>query len=166
MGAFLLFYFVPYLITILLPAIFIPKIISKRLKLKEINYSHLLPFILPLTILPILANLVWEITLYNHVYYEWDRIFLPYDFFFYERPLIDGSGSWIAKGWTQWHLFLIWLAITCFIYFIAFAIPQLVTKKTGKQNYLKVIRPSLLPFMVITCISLIIRAVKMVVLGY
>ncbi|HSW96648.1 MAG TPA: hypothetical protein VLF89_02365 [Candidatus Saccharimonadales bacterium] len=164
---FLLFYALPYIVTIALPGISIPWIVKKKfLKTKQVTGTSLLPYILPLILLPIISNLLWEQLLFNKVYYEWDRLFIPYDFFFYESPLVDGSSSWLARGWSQWHLFLIWVAITIGIYGITLVISLWYAKgKLIEKQYRKIIFLSITPFIILSLISIIYHAIKLLVTG-
>lgn len=111
-----LFYVLPFLLAIVLPSCVIPFLVKRILNKKKVKLPSLKPFIISLIFLASTANLFWERDLFNKVYYEWDRIFLPYTFFSHEAPLLDGNASWIAQGWKNWHLDIIWLFLTVIIY--------------------------------------------------
>lgn len=118
---FIVFYFLPFLIGVILPTLIIPFLILLRKENDNANlfFTYSILFVPSLIILAILTNLFWNSVLYNKVYYEWDRIFLPYTFFSHEAPLLDGMGTWIAPGWTLNHLYLVWFLLTLGIYILS-----------------------------------------------
>jgi hypothetical protein len=146
---FVLFYFLPFLITIVLPAFVIPLVAMR------INKSYddkilpsLLPFSISLILLAILGNLFWEFFLYNKIYYEWDRLFLPYTFISYESPILDSSASWIASGWNLLYLYILWLGVTSCIYVLSALISLFLIR--NNQNFkpnLKIILYSIILLM-------------------
>ena len=55
---------------------------------------------------------------------------MPYTLFSYEVPVLrNDSGTWIAPGWQLWHLYLIWLVITVFIYTVSAVVAIYLSKK-------------------------------------
>ncbi len=144
---FVLFYLIPFLLTVVLPAFAVPLFAMKITKSYDDKLlPSLFPFSISLIILAILGNLFWEFLLYNKIYYEWDRLFLPYTFISYESPILDGSASWIAPGWSLWHLHFLWLGITFFIYILS-AIIALFFARGNKEfelNYKVIVYASII----------------------
>lgn len=126
---------IPFLAAILLPAVSIPFLISLTKDYDDTNLTGVgIIFTTTTVILAILANLFWNLVLYNHIYFEWDRLGLPYTFFSHEGPLLDGKGTWIAPGWTLTDLYLVWLGITLFIFILSGLIALSFHKKISKKQ--------------------------------
>lgn len=146
---------IPFLVTTVVPGLFIPTIVSKLfLRNRKDEHFNFLPFAISLSVLSIVAILFWEFGLFNHVYYEWDRFFYPYNFFFFEFPILNSLINWLASGWTLWHLYLIWLATTFGIYIVTFFVCFSFSRKY-KNSYLyrKVILISISPFILLTLVA-------------
>lgn len=149
-----LFYVFPFLLAVVLPAWAIPSIIKRILNRKKEKVPSLLPFILSLIFLAFLAILFWEFVMFNRIYYEWDHFSLSYTFFSHESPVLDGSPSWIARGWKLWHIYIVWLILTIAIY-VTSAIFAYWRNRAG--NNLKLYRKILLSSVItLTIISLIL----------
>lgn len=151
----IILYLIPFLVTTAIPALFLPKIVSmffsKNLKSENFNF---LPFTLSLIILSIGGILFWEFGLFNRVYYEWDRFYFAYNFFFYNRPILDSLINWLAPGWTFWYLYLIWLVTTFGIYLVTLLVCFRFSQKY-KDSYLyrKIVLISISPFILLTLIA-------------
>lgn len=132
------FYLLP-LVSFLIPFIvsyFVLKLSSNR----KIPFSSLVPYGLTVSVLVIAANIFWQMFLVNKVYYEWDTLPIKYSLFTFEYPILDQGPSWIAPGWSQWHIFAIWLGITMFIYTSASFVVLLLNRKAKNiDDYKKAI---------------------------
>jgi hypothetical protein len=148
------FYSLPFLLAVVLPAWGIPSIIKRILNRKSEKLPSLLPFTLSLVFLAFLAILLWEFVMFNRVYYEWDHFGLPYTFFWHASPVSDGSPNWIARGWKTWYLYVIWLMLTIAIYVISAIFAYW---KNRASKHLKLYRNILLGSVIsLTIISLIL----------
>ncbi len=108
-----------------LPA-FITSLIALRLTKKSTTDSAVL-LVFPLAVigLVILVNILWHTLIYNKLYYEWDGLTFPFSLIHHEAPFLDGTGTWLAKGWTLQTLDLIWFGMVLGIYIIAAYISML-----------------------------------------
>jgi len=148
-----LFYILPFLLAVVLPAWGIPTLIQRILNKKREKLPSLFPFIFSLVVLAFFTNLFWEFALFNKVYYEWDRVFLPYTFFWHESPALDGSSNWIATGWKLWHLHAIWLSLTVLIYLISATLSYWKNRTSpGIKSHRNVLLVSLASLLLITLI--------------
>lgn len=142
---FFFFLGLPFIFGIGLPALVIPPLIAK-IFFRQSKLPSLRPVVLSLIILGFFANILWDLTLYNHVYYEWDRLFLPYTFFSHESPHISPHLNWYASGWNSNILDIAWASITIGIYSLSAAFWLILNrKKEGKK----------LKF-IFTCLSILI----------
>ncbi len=157
LAAVSIFFIIPFVLAVILPALIVPFIVVFETVKDSVSFFliHML-FAFALTVLALLGNLFWNTLLFNRVYYEWDRIFLPYTFFSHEAPLLDGSGTWIAPGWTLVHLYLLWFFLTLGIYFLSGIISLILTKKLHNQVYQKFILQSIIA---LTIVSLVMSLV-------
>lgn len=156
------FFIIPFIFTTALPAFILPIFFLKRSKAKIKNKEFIYIFAGILVTLSILINILWEIFLYGKAYYEWDRIFMPYNLFFYESPLLDGTGSWLAKDWSQWDLYAIWVTFTTSIYIITYFSSLTVVRVTKEYTiYKAILVKSILPFIIISLIAAIIKAITL-----
>lgn len=147
------FYVLPFLLAVVLPAWGIPSLVRCILNRKREKLPSLLPFAVNMIFLAFLVNLCWEFLLFNKVYYEWDRTFLPYTFFSYESPILDGSVSWIAPGWKQWNLYVIWLTSTVFISVVSASLAYFLHRSSEhKKEYRKILAVSVVSLIVATLI--------------
>lgn len=103
--------------TILLP--FTPYFVKKIIYKLNKPLPSFIPFSIIILTLTLLMNWIWGSLFQGHLYHEWDHMFNYYSLINYESPILDGSSSWIAKGWQLWHLYSLWLGITLTIYTIA-----------------------------------------------
>ncbi|MEX0896042.1 MAG: hypothetical protein WDZ94_03825 [Patescibacteria group bacterium] len=126
-----IFYILPFILAVLLPAWLLPQLVARFINRQKLPIPSLLLFTVSLVVLAIFANLFWEFALFNRIYHEWDRTFLPYTFFWHESPSLYGS-SWIATHWKQWHLYAIWLVLTELIYISAAFLAYF--KRSGVEN--------------------------------
>lgn len=151
----LLLYLIPFLVTTVVPGLFLPLIVSKFfLKNSKDEHFNFLPFTVSLTILSVGAILFWEFGLFNRVYYEWDRFYVAYNLFFFNLPILDSLTNWLASGWTLWHLYLIWLVTTFGIYFVTlFVCFRFSRKYKNSYLYRKVILISISPFILLTLVA-------------
>lgn len=95
-----LFVIIPIGLGILLP-IFIALFISKKFFAKGLQWKAFTPLVIIVLSLTVFANFIWQIFVFNKIYYEWDRIsFIPFTLTSHESPLLNGMGTWIAPGWT------------------------------------------------------------------
>ena len=113
------FYVLPFFLTVYIPIYLGKIVVEKFIVKKKCIGSYFRFYSLCVIVLALLANLIWESLIFNHLYYEWDRFFNPYSLVVFESPVVDTSSSWIAKGWSLWNLFLIWFLITIVIYTIS-----------------------------------------------
>ncbi|HYD35002.1 MAG TPA: hypothetical protein VD999_02955 [Vitreimonas sp.] len=112
-----IFFVLPFLVTVVLPAWLVPMIMRWVLNRQpRYDLPSLKPFMLSLMGLAIAANFFWDYVIFNNIYYEWDRIFLPYTFLWHETPSLGMGPNWLADGWELKHLFAAWLLITVAIY--------------------------------------------------
>lgn len=90
-----LFYVLPVILTVALPAWVIPHLAARVLNRKKEKIPSLWPFILNLILLAIAANIFWEMAIFDHVYHEWDRTIAPYSFFSMNHlaSVMDQTGS-------------------------------------------------------------------------
>lgn len=163
MSSFLLIlYLIPFLVTTVVPGLFLPMIVSKFfLKNRKDEHFNFLPFAISLSFLSILAILFWEFGLFNHIYYEWDRFYFPYNFFFFEFPILDSLTNWLAPGWTLWHLYFIWLVTTIGIYIVTFFVCFRFSRKYNNSYlYRKVILVSISIFILLTLVASIFNFFK------
>lgn len=153
----LLFKIFPLAITTIIPAFILTFIFRKLTTNQNKPLPSFKPFALSLTILAIIGNIVWEVFVFNNVYYEWDRFLLPYSFFFHEKPsLFPGGASWIASEWTLQSLNWIWLSLTFSIYIISILIALYYGKgRVNYSQYKKIIFLSIVPFITLSLIGLI-----------
>lgn len=114
-----------FILFVALPAFGLTFLGLKFSKVSKKDNSYLVVFPLMLIILAVLANFLWDQFIFKKIYYEWDRIMIPYTFGYYEfaSPLVyKGSVSqgpnWFAPGWNQRNFALFWYAITEVIYLI------------------------------------------------
>lgn len=151
----LLLYLIPFLVTTVFPGLLLPLIVSKFfLKNSKDEHFNFLPFAVSLTVLSVGAILFWEFGLFNRVYYEWDRFYFAYNFFFFNLPILDSLTNWLAPGWTLWHLYLTWLIITFGIYFVTiFVCFRFSRKYKNSYLYRKVILISISPFILLTLVA-------------
>lgn len=156
----LILYLIPFLITTVVPGLFLPTIVSKIfLKNSKNEHFNFLPFVVSLTVLSVGAILFWEFGLFNHVYGQWDRFYFPYNFFFFELPGLNSSNAnWLAPGWTLWHLYLIWLVTTFGIYFVTlFVCFRFSRKYKNSYLYRKVILISISLFILLTLVASVFK---------
>jgi hypothetical protein len=127
---FLIFDVIPFVLMVVLPSVVIPLAVLffSKYKIRR-NISAIVYLSLCLIILGLLGNFFWDNFIYKHIYYEWDRLILPFTFVIHESPLTDNTGSWIAKGYTQKSLDFIWLGITLSIYLLSGIISLLINIK-------------------------------------
>lgn len=153
----LAWYVFPLALTTIIPALTLTSIFRRLTKNQNKPLPSFKPFALSLTILAIVGNIVWEVFVFNKVYYNNDRVLLPYTFFFHEDPyLFPGNASWIAEGWTLQSLNWIWLALTFSIYIISILIALYYGRKRANYSqYKKIIFLSIIPFIVLNLIKLI-----------
>lgn len=151
----LILYLIPILVTTVVPGLFLPTIVSKFfLKKGKVEHFNFLPFAVSLTALSVGAILFWEFGLFNRSYYEWDRFYFPYNFFFFEFPMLDSLTNWLTPGWTLWHLYFIWLVTTFGIYFSTlFVCFRFSRKYKSSYLYRKVILVSISLFILLTLVA-------------
>lgn len=83
---------------------------------RHIPFKKFLPYVIFVILFILGANVLWEIAVFNKLYYEWDRISPPVSLIIQELPYLDGSSSWIAEGWTIFGLHILWLVVLFCIY--------------------------------------------------
>lgn len=83
---------------------------------RYIPFKKFLPYFIFVILFTLGANILWEIAVFNKLYYEWDRLGPPITLLTQELPYLDGSSSWIAEGWTIVGLHIVWLAALFCIY--------------------------------------------------
>lgn len=150
-------YALPFLVLVCLPlfiALFLVKRFAKNIK----GTDGLWTFNIPVIVLSIITNIIWEIFFYKHLYYEWDRIALPYTLLSHEYPDLSPPvvPNWIAQGWNQTSLYLLWLSITILIYLVSFFISFLINR--NKENWPAQKKFLFLNITALTIMSLIIGA--------
>ncbi len=150
------FYILPFFLTVVLPALLVPKFVAFLLKIQLKNTFPFTPFYWVLVAGAIFANLFWQFGLYNHVYYEWDQFLLPYSFLLGgEGPVLDGSASWIAKGWTLLDLHLVWYGVTALICLVGILVTLYVKKNDPQVKlYRKILIISSLVLLVVNFVTL------------
>lgn len=112
-------YTVFFLLAVILPAVTVTFLVRTFTEPPKVRFSSLFPFIIALTISAVIANVLWETFIFNHIYYEWDRFILPYTFLGHEAPVIDFTSSWLADGWTHIGLRFLWLIISLVVYTVS-----------------------------------------------
>ena len=118
--------------------------------------SSFIPYSATVLTLTVIMNYVWGHVFEGWIYHEWDRFFIQYSLLSYESPVIGtiASGSWLARGWQLWHLYVLWFAITLCIYTVAGGLSLfLYRKKRNFIEYRKIIILSSVASLVMGCIS-------------
>lgn len=147
----LIWYGLPFLVAVVLPAWIIPRLVKKFSNRKNLSLPSLKFFTLNIIGLAILANIFWEFVLYDRVYYEWDRLFLPYTLLNHEGPSLGERPNWIASGWKGWYLHVVWFVITAGIYsFSAFVAYSKNKTHEHSQKYLKVLITSVITLLLVS----------------
>lgn len=150
---FLLFNLIPFIFFVALPAFTIP-IIIQFITHSKYQGKSLLIFSISIVILSFIANLLWNTFIFNKVYYEWDRIILPFTLFTHESPLLDGNGTWIADEWTLQGLHYLWFCIVLIIYTLS-AVISLLFKEKSHNDATKLILLSYITLLLISSLGLI-----------
>lgn len=146
------FYAAPVVLGILLP-LFLSLLISQKIVFKKISWTKFLLFGCFTIGLTILTNVIWNNFVYNHIYYELDRILLtPFTLMFHEAPVLDASVSWIAFGWTLFQLDLLYYIMLIILYSVALGI-SLIWLKSDKQ------KSEVLKTETLACVLLLIAAI-------
>ncbi len=127
-----LFIIGPVLGILLLP--FTPYLV-KRVLYKDKNlFPSFVPFWATILPLVLMMSWIWAKYFNGRIFYDWDTNFVEYSLVSYQKPLLDGSGTWIAKGWQEWYLYLLWMGITTSIYVVGVTVALYVNRK--KKNFL------------------------------
>ena len=131
---YLLFLVIPALVAIILPLL-ISIWIAKRIFGKGISWKNLTAFIFSVLFLSSLVNIIWNYFIVNKIYYEWDRIlYTPFTLVLHESPLLDGSASWIAPGWSITYLHLLFVVLLILVYSLSFLTSYIWFLRTKKRN--------------------------------
>jgi hypothetical protein len=151
----------------LLVPLFVLWLVHRLTKQRFLTKSLACTFLVALFWLSVVANMIWETWIRGHVYYEWDSIISPdYIITTYDSPLIEGTtlfdlgrgpanphspleGSWLAAGWSQFSLYLLWRGITTALYFLTFSAMYLVGQAKAPE------RAIFRRFLIQACIALI-----------
>jgi len=148
---FFVFYLLPFLLLVVLPVQLVLFIVTKFVNKKKHQLPSFKPFILSISGGVILANIIWNLALFNQVYYEWDRTILPFTLFTHEAPVLDTTVSWLAKGWQLWHLDVIWLLLTVTIYIVSVVIAYTRSKHHHYiELYKKILIYTLITLVILT----------------
>ncbi len=151
----ILFNLIPFILMVALPAFTLSLFSLLIVRSIKKDVSTVVIFPLSVILLAILANSLWDTYIFKVIYYEWDRIFLPYTLISHESPSIDGQGTWYAQGWNKVGLDLIWFAITIMVYLgatIASLLVGLLHKNTVKET----IKSALTCFFIASLITILI----------
>src|SRR5258708_16257152 len=124
-----MFYVVPFILSVILPAFFIPRLALRVCKVHP-ETKVLRTFAILLIVGALLGIVIWEKAIFDVLYHEWDRGFLSYSFMYHEVPAVggdavlqgaklQGQGSWILANVGYPGLTFIWFLMTYTIYFLA-----------------------------------------------
>ncbi|MEN8253827.1 MAG: hypothetical protein ABFQ62_05650, partial [Patescibacteria group bacterium] len=147
-----IFYVLPFVFSIILPAFLVPAIFKKIIGRKK-KLPSIFIFAISIIVLAFLANLFWDFFIYNKIYYEWDRVSIPYSLFWHESPSTENP-NWLAEGWTKGNLFTIWLLITIGIYLISLLFAYLKNRKHKEiKRYLAILSVSAVSLLGLTIVA-------------
>src|SRR5258708_7743822 len=94
-----LFYIWPFFISVVLPALCIPRLAFWLTK-QKVDRKVQNTFTALVIMLAIIATLFWQTVIFNSLYFEWDGGFLSYSFTYHETPLI-GVAPRLSNGKLQ-----------------------------------------------------------------
>ncbi len=139
-----------FVVATIIPVWLVAYFLKKFGKFKEIDNKFIVLFAFLIFCLSILISIFWTKFVFNHVYYEWDQIFIFYfSLIVRDYPVMEGLrffdtsngmtmvGSWLAKGWSQFYLFLLWFVLVLVIYIITSLLTLIILKKLNDQKYRK-----------------------------
>ncbi|SRR5258708_18681891 len=154
---FFAFLFFPFLFAFL---------VKKIGKFKEIKNKFIFLFVIFQAILSLFINQIWGFYIFNHLYYEWDYIVsFKFSLFTRDSPVSNlgifeiskgqqSQGSWIANGFSQFYLFLIWFFLAIFVYIVSiFLSKKLVADSKNILIYKKYIKILSIVFVILFFIN-------------